>query len=126
MYDQDTSYHFTKQQFEHMDARAKDCWESFLSDNDLPEDLTYEDLSDDQQNDLSDYKSEWFDPALLRFETWIDRDSTVFLRLSLAYSDAPYYRTKHDNETLYERNMTEDELLATDVSSLAKDMIKAI
>lgn len=128
--DNDSSYHFTSAQTEAQNKYDKDCFESFCRDNDLPESATYEDVEKaGLDNELSEYESEWFTPALLRLEMWVDDvehkqrlglsdDATpqqVFLRLSLNWSDAPYYRASGDDETFYEAQHTVADFMAQPV-----------
>lgn len=93
--DIDRTYHITPEQSRVMDSRSKNCWETFLSDNKLDPALSWDDLTPDQQNDYSDYESEWFEPALLRLSI---QDDDVFL--SINYTDQPYYRYQYDEEIL--------------------------
>jgi len=96
--DIDNSRHLTEEQTEFINESYSDCWKSFCHDNDLDETIAYNDLSDEQQNELADYENEWFEPALLEFQIFVDGsedDLQVVCRSSINYKDAPYYREKY-------------------------------
>ena len=116
--DTDSSYHLTQAQTDTMNERQEFCYECFRSDNkelNLPEDYGYADIPEEFQNHFTEYEAEFFEPALMRFETWVDRDQSqsIFLRLSLNYRDQPYYRSKYD-ETLFEIKVTAEQFLSKD------------
>lgn len=122
--DCDTSYHITQSQSGWIEESTKYMYECFRSDHEelnLPEDYSYHSLSEDLQNEFLDYENEWYEPALLRFELWVDPDNgarysprrntgKVFFRLSLGYRDAPYYRSKND-ETLFQFELTPKQVM---------------
>lgn len=103
--DEDSSYHFTEKQTEFMHESAKHCFDSFLSDNDLEAETEYDDLTEEQQERLFEYEMEWMDSALLElqifvegyqtYSIWGNDETTVTIRLSINYKDAPYYREKY-------------------------------
>jgi hypothetical protein len=120
-FDIDSSYHVSEGMTDFANETEKNCWSAFLSDNDLDKDLSYDDLPPELENTFHDYESEYFGEALLRFECWQDRpegegvwgnDATgkVFMRLSVNYSDGPYFRTKYD-EILHELSLNPEVLL---------------
>ena len=137
--DIDSSYHFTSAQTDAMNKAQDSCYKSFLWDyrEKLAEAGAFIGLSDEEKenlgydafekaglgNEFSDYENNWFEPALLRLEIWVDdpRDKggmvqqgkapdSVYVRLGLNYRDQPYYRSKSD-ETLFEFNMTAKQAL---------------
>lgn len=134
--DIDSSYHFTKEQTAAMREHEKHMYECFARDHDLkdlPENWGYDDLPEELQNRFLDYENDWFEPALLRFEIWVDdpkaplridqhgkKAGKVFARLSLAYSDAPYYRSAKDDETLFKFEMTAEEAMAIEPDAFVK------
>jgi hypothetical protein len=97
MSDDDGTFHFTEKQTDSMSDQAGQCLESFLSDNDI-EEMDYDDQC--LLDRLHEYENEWWEPALLQFQIFVERkdkfdDSSpmsVVCRLSINYSDAPYYR----------------------------------
>lgn len=136
--DTDSSYHISSAQSEYMQGHEKYCYECFASDNKEefkaagidPEWYSYDDLPEDLQTAFNDYECEWYEPALLRFEVWIDppeddysggRDAPgmVFFRLSLGYRDAPYYRSKND-ETLFQFKLKPEDVLKRDAGFFLK------
>lgn len=128
--DMDSSYHLTKAQSEAMSESEAYMYECFYRDcisgldkraGDPKVDaktFSYSDLDayPDLQNDFQEYENEWFEPALLRLEMWIDgvepqiigndrqQPERVFVRCGLNYRDQPYYRPASD-ETLFEFNV---------------------
>jgi hypothetical protein len=137
--DQDSSYHFNDAQTEWVDNQTTRMYEAFAWDNrkelvnagvTLPEGWGYNDLPEDLQNVFSDYENEWFEPALLRFTTWAYVDAkwgnpatSVMMRVSLGYKDAPYYREKYD-EDLKEITLSFEDFLVTDNETLANQLFK--
>ena len=140
LYSSDTvsRYHFTKAQSESMAESEKYMYECFYRDcisgldkraGDPKIDaktFSYSDLDawPKLQNQFSEYENDWFEPALLRLEMWIDdvepqiigndrqQPERVFVRLGLNYRDQPYYRSASD-ETLFEFNIPVAEFLET-------------
>lgn len=98
--DADSTYHFTQKQSEYMAIYYDTMLESFCRDNDI-ESIDYD--NDGMLDRLVEYENEWFEPALLQFQVFIERldrfdDSSemqVVCRLSINYRDAPYYREKY-------------------------------
>jgi hypothetical protein len=144
--DVDTSYHLTKAQSEAMTASEKYMYECFerdvigesrrSTDPKLTKGWGYGDLDDylEMQNKFSDYENDWFEPALLRCEMWIDESKgqernrignddvtaeAVFIRVSLNYMDQPYYRTGSD-ETLFEANFSVEAFLKATPETIVK------
>lgn len=132
--DIDSTYHISAAQTEAMNKAQEDCYKSFAWDyseelakhyaslaQPIPDakEISYSDIeAAGLENAFSDYENEWFEPALLRLEIWIDdpkdkggmfqpgkTPASVYVRLGLNYLDQPYYRSKSD-ETLFEFNMT--------------------
>lgn len=101
--DADSTYHFTQKQTEYMSRYYDDMLESFYRDNDIesPDCIDYDSVSVMER--LSEYEYEWFEPALLQFQVFVERfdrfdDNSpmqVCCRLSINYKDAPYYREKY-------------------------------
>lgn len=131
--DVDSTYHFTKEQTKEMNARQDRCYQDFANDYEkeiaayykglnqpVPDskELSYSDYEAmGLENDFSDYENDYFDPAMLSLEIWVDdskaegsfvqtnkEPSNVYVRLSINYTDQPYYRNKYD-ETIFEFNM---------------------
>jgi len=115
----------TNKEQEFADKTSAECWKDFLSDNGLKESTEYDDLTNEQQNDLSGYEIESLEPTLLRYESWVDDDDRIFLRLSAGYEDAPYYRTQYD-ETIKELTLEEKDFLEKDLETLAKSIFKPL
>lgn len=138
-HDIDSSYHITAGQSEAAQRHEKylyDCYASDrkeeLKENGIDteaEDFDSENYSipEELQNDFSDYESEFWEPALLRFCIFVSKPKfqdvfdqnengkrTVELSLSLNYSDAPYYRKKHDDDTLATLGYDLEEFMALD------------
>lgn len=120
--DMDSTYWFTEKQAEYMYEFEKDMYKCMAHDLELPEDWDYDALPRDKQNEICEYENEWFDPALLRLEAWVegyhrggcDKDGPHFyLRVSLNYRDAPYYRTKYDDTLCSMGPITVDEFMNT-------------
>lgn len=141
--DVDSTYHFTNAQTDAMIAREKDCYNSYRLDSpelNLAEDWSYDDLPEANQNEFSDYENEWFEPALLRANMWVDKlegpsyglgnndvePEAVYIALSLAYSDAPYYRRNSDDETLTQFSIPVAEFMTTDNTIIIKRLHDAV
>ncbi len=147
--DTDTSYHLTKAQSEAMTASEKHMYGCFYRDMRLGEhNRRADDLKLDEKNwchadldgnrelqrQFEDYENDWFEPALLRCEMWIDESKgqernrignddvtaeAVFIRVSLNYKDQPYYRTNSD-ETLFEANFSIDAFMKAAPETIVK------
>lgn len=124
-HDVDTTYHITQAQSEAASRQYDHMYESFYLDHKEElekagytgeaKDLSYNELPEELQNTFSDYENDWFEPALLRFELWVDDPehkhiigidplavpTTIHMCIALNYNDQPYYRTKSD-ETLFQ------------------------
>jgi hypothetical protein len=130
-HDIDSSYHLTEGQSLKAQEHEKYMYECFYSDNREaleaagidPEAFSYDDVPEDLKSDFEAYESEWWEPALLRFCIFInkpegdiwgkskDKALTIELSLSLNYSDSPYYREKHDDDTLATLALTIEEFM---------------
>ena len=95
----DSSDHFTTAQTEWVNEQINPCLKAFLEDNKLPPKTTWNDFSDEQQNDYGEYEYEWFEPALLQFECWVN-GGKILVRFSIHYKDAPYHLEKY-GETIF-------------------------
>lgn len=98
----------------------KECLEMFCEDNKIDQ-CEYSKLTEKQQEQFQEYEQDHGEPSLLRAEMWIEKESTIFFRLSLGYRDAPYYRTRHD-ETLNDITFTEKEFMLIDNKEIAKEL----
>lgn len=104
--DVDSTYHFTQKQTEYMLEQYKHCLDQFIEDNNL-DFIDYDDNEICEQ--LSEYENEWFEPALLQFQVFVESENkfnngspfNVVCRLSINYKDAPYYREKHAEDILF-------------------------
>lgn len=104
--DMDSCRHFTEKQTDWMNELYNDMLESFCQDSGI-EEIDY----DDQEllNRLCDYENEWFEPALLQFQVFVESKDrfndespfNVVCRLSVNYKDAPYYREKYAEDILF-------------------------
>lgn len=110
----------TEKEGKFRDACGDQALEDYLDDNRLDKGLEYSDLTEDQQADFNEYEADYINPSLLQAEIWIDKEE-VFMRLSLNYEDAPYYRSKY-NEDLKEITMEEKDFLSCDLKKTAKDL----
>lgn len=76
----------------------------------------WDSLTEEQKETIYEIEAEWFEPALLRFEIWVQDNGSVFLRLSVNYTDALYYRTSSD-DTLLKVELTSKAIMATSVKA---------
>lgn len=76
----------------------------------------WDSLTDAQKETVYEAEMDWFELALLRFEIWVQNNGSVMLRLSINYTDAPYYRASSD-KTLLEVELTAKVLMATSVKA---------
>lgn len=144
-HDIDSSYHITAGQSEAASRHEKYLYECFASDH--KEELKSAGIDPDSddfnsesysipeslENEFSDYESEFWEPALMRFcifvskpggDIWGENDDkprTVELSLSLNYSDAPYYREKHDDDTLATLSYDLPEFMALDPDKIISE-----
>ena len=94
-------YHISKGQKEYNERQSNDCWEQFLRDNNIESGIEWDNLTEKQKEEFSDYESEWFELALVQFEVFADNfryggnKPSVTVRVSVNYKDAPYYREKY-------------------------------
>lgn len=137
--DVDSTYHITKAQTDVMNKAQDHCYESFARDykeelekhytglgQPMPEpsELSYSDFeAAGLENAFSDYESEWFEPALLRLEIWVEpmdkqrlgladhtKPSHINICLGINYRDQPYYRAKSD-ETIFQESLPIDQVM---------------
>lgn len=142
---QDSSCHFTNAQSQTMDKQQNDCYKSFVRDyreklmthgftQEQLESLDYSMIeAAELGNDFSDYESEWFEPALLRVQMWVDdveqqiigndrqKPEYVYFSVGLGYRDQPYYREKYD-ETLFTFNISVDDFMAMQPEAIVKKL----
>jgi hypothetical protein len=122
-FDTDASYYVSDGMSRAANDAQQDALEAFLADEKLPADFDlWAPENDAKLEEYYEYEQEWFnDGALLRFEVWQDRPEgqgvwgnnatgNIFMRLSVNYSDGPYFRSKYD-ETLHELSLSPDVLL---------------
>ena len=133
-FDADPSYHICDEMSREWESQYKYFLECMTEECDFdPND--WDKMTDAQQEEIQDAESEWFEPALLRFEIWIkdkncawvskDEGEGIVLRLSLNLTDAPYYRSKSDS-TLYEETLSAETVLvqsAADIVSQFSDKV---
>jgi hypothetical protein len=128
----DSSYHVTKKQTEFVNEQEKNCFESFLSDNELDRnEMSWDDLTEEQKEEYCDYQNDWFsDGALIQIQMfasgypgsyWEEKEQTITVRVSINYKDAPYFREKsaEDIKTLI---LSESEFLETSIDDIAKQI----
>lgn len=118
-FDTDSTYHIDDQ----MTENANIYYEYMLecASHDLEFDCQdWNSLTEDQREEFGEYENEWFEPALIRFEVWVDDDDQIFVRLSVNDTDAPYYRSASDR-TLYEKHMSQADLLTLDVEAFLQE-----
>ena len=127
-FDTDSTYHFTQGQTNYINDLQESCIKDFCTDEKIEE----EKLNTQENEKYWEYEQAYFQDvaALLRFEFWIDREETkkpYFVRVSLGYTDSPYFRSKHD-ETLFEFQVSESALLRIEsagfVARLKREMDK--
>jgi hypothetical protein len=115
-FDSDPSYSISQGMKDAADKMQADAYEQALSELGLPDNTPWDELTDEQSNKAFEIEQEYFDGALLMLECWQGRPERdedtgkVFLRLSVNYSDAPYFRSKYA-EDLHELELTPDALL---------------
>lgn len=136
-HDIDSSYHITEGQSEAASRHEKHLYDCFASDNkeelkaagvdteaDDFDSESYQ-IPESLQDQFSDYESEFWEPALMRFCIFVSKPDndiwgetkgprTVELSLALNYSDAPYYREKHDDDILAVLSYPLEEFMSLD------------
>jgi hypothetical protein len=125
--DIDSSHHFTDKQTEFNNDQSEQCHKAFLHDNGLPEDTAWDDLTEEQKDAFANYENEWFEPALLQLQIYVngfgtydtDKDKNVTIRLSINYKDAPYYR-ENSAEDIKQLVLTHDEFMQTSNEDILK------
>ena len=116
-------YHISKGQKEYNERQSNDCWEQFLRDNALNSGIEWDNLTEKQKEEFSDYESEWFELALVQFEVFADNfrygenKPSVTVRVSVNYKDAPYYRGKYA-EDLNSTSYNIDEFMKLSIEDL--------
>lgn len=125
--DIDSSYHFTQKQTDYVQEQSAQCYSAFFSDNGIDEETQYCDLTEEQKEQYYEYEREWFqDGALLQIQMfasgypggyWEEKEQTITVRVSINYSDAPYFRegSAEDIKTLI---LTEAEFLDMGICDL--------
>jgi hypothetical protein len=114
--DCDASYHFLAEQTINNYALESNMIDDFIRENELniqADNFDYNELSEDLQSDFEQLENEYFEPALLNFECWINNAKFNFcgnkqgvtIRLSINFKDAPYYRGKYATD-LIDLNMS--------------------
>ena len=94
-------YHINAAQKEYNATQSIDCWDQFLRVNDFESGIEWDNLTEKQKYEFSDYELEWFEPALVQFQVFADNfryggnKPSVTVRVSVNYKDAPYYRGKY-------------------------------
>ena len=109
---------FTQKQHDFISKQYDDMLNSFMADYNL-ETIDYED--EELQERLYEYEREWWEPALLEFQVFIEREDkfednspmSVICRLSINYKDAPYYREKYV-EDIQVRSYSLNEFMQTE------------
>jgi hypothetical protein len=72
-----------------------------LRDNAPESGIEWDNLTEKQKEEFSEYELEWFEPAMVQFEVFADNfrygenKPSVTVRVSVNYKDAPYYREKY-------------------------------
>lgn len=118
-HDVDGSYHITDGQSEAAQNHEEYLYECFARDYEdelqaagIDTTDKYYQIPASLENTFADYESDFWEPALLRFCIFINKENdTIELSLSLNYSDAPYYRDKYDDDTLATQSIALDEFL---------------
>lgn len=125
--DNDSTFHFTQKQSESMSEYYNDMLESFCRDNGI-ESIDCIDFDNDDAgliDKLVEYENNWFEPALLQFQVFIERfdrfddhsPMQIVCRLSINYKDAPYYREKYA-EDIKQKIYTIDEFMQLENSAI--------
>ncbi len=103
--------HISEGQKEYNERQSNACWEQFLCDYKLESGIEWDNLTDRQKEDFSEYESEWFEHAFVQFQVFADGfqqgsgKPSVTVRVSVNYKDVPYYREKYAedlNSTSYD------------------------
>jgi hypothetical protein len=124
--DVDSSYHFTEKQTDFVNEQSKQCFDSFLSDNEIDSETEWDSLTDEQKEEFSQYENEWFnDGALLQLQMFAEgfdnsmwsKEKQITIRLSINYKDAPYFREKYA-EDIKQVILSVDEFMAQDNKSI--------
>lgn len=122
-----TDEYITEKQKEFNWKQYQECFSQFVSDvinYEGDTELLYEDLTEEQKEQFNDYDREWLDPCLVQVQMFVDgfdnqsmfktcNDKQVTIRLSVNYSDAPYYREKYA-EDIKQVILEIDEFLSMD------------
>ena len=121
--DTDPSYHFCSAQTDYINKIYDGLVKTWCESNNLTN-FNWAELTEEQQEDFQ--KSEVFEPAMLRFECWTANKNKISLRLSLAYSDAPYYRASRDDVTFFNKEVTAKTFLGKENEKWVKQIFKGI
>ncbi len=111
----------TKKEEKFNEEVEKSVFEDFCSDNEIKNAKDWNDLTDEQQEELQEYESGYSEQSYLNAEIWIDDDGKIFTRLSTNYKDVPYSRSKYA-EDLREKSYTEKEFLAMENKEIAENL----
>lgn len=142
----DKRTHFTKLQTEFIEVKQKELHKTFaeaynmeLGTTILSDNWVVDDLPPALYDDFFEYENSWYDPALLRFQIWVDdsnliggfdlnkkKPNTVFMKLSLSYKDSPYYRSDKIDEVLYKKAFNVTEIMAHSATHWLDELRKAI
>lgn len=123
-FDCDPTYHINDAMTQEFDRQYEHMLDSIADEADF-DPRHWDSLTEAQKETIQDAENEWFDPALLRFEIWVQDSGSVFLRLSVNYTDAPYYRTSSDN-TLLKVELTAKAIQATSVKAIVETFDKQL
>lgn len=110
----------------HVEKMQEGAYNDFLEDKNLPKGT---ELTDEQYEEFLEYEDEYLTPSLLRAELWADdfdsEEPKIFCRLSLGYTDAPYYRAKYD-ERIKEIELSVKQFLKEKNEKIAKTLFKKL
>ena len=110
--DIDSTYHFNATQTAYMNQQEKYMMEDFYNDAKVLSGTSYNDMTDEQQMKLQEYEQEYYEPALVSIELFVNMDDDIVtMRTEINYRDSPYYREK-SNDMLAQNNLTIAEFLA--------------
>ena len=110
--DIDSTYHFNDTQTAYMNQQEKYMMEDFYNDAKVLSGTSYNDMTDEQQMKLQEYEQEYYEPALVSIELFVNMDDDIVtMRTEINYRDSPYYREK-SNDMLAQNNLTIAEFLA--------------
>ena len=94
-----------------------------MRDSNLESGIEWDNLTEKQKEEFSDYELEWFESALVQFQVFANNfgyggnKPSVTVRVSVNYKDAPYYREKYA-EDLNSTDYTLDEFMKLSIQEL--------